>query len=250
MTTRESAVSLFFDADDNTITENTIAEGAGGIEVTGPGSGNTIADNTIGRTQFFGVLVESADFAPGTPTGNRIARNTIGPAGDGGIILFENERTEVARNTVTGAGTNGAADQPGWGIILDGVSHSLVDRNVVTGGRGRAISVGAAADENPSVLAPTGNVVSRNVAQSTGDDGIRVLAVARDTTVERNTASDNGADGIHVLSASTTLTRNTADRNAGLGIDAVAGVVDGGRNAAGANGNAAQCVGVVCAPDV
>jgi hypothetical protein len=55
----------------------------------------------------------------------------------------------------------------------------------------RSAPVGAAPDENPSGLTPTGNVVSRNAADSNDADGIRVVAVAHDTRLERNTAGGN-----------------------------------------------------------
>jgi hypothetical protein len=41
------------------------------------------------------------------------------------------------------------------------------------------------------------------------------------------------------------VTANHAIHNGDLGIDAVAGVVDGNQNQAAANGDPAQCIGVV-----
>jgi parallel beta-helix repeat protein len=238
-------VTLVFDSDGNRVQDNTITDGGGGINLLGPASGNTIRDNRVVRIQFVGILIESADFAPGAPTGNRIADNHVISAGNG-IILFEAEQTRVSRNAVLGAGKFGDPEEPGFGIWLDGVSHSVVDRNSVAGSRGPGISIGAAADENPSALAPTGNVVSENSAGGGDADGIRIVDVAVDTTVERNDANHNGGDGINVQSPSTTITRNAANRNADYGIEAVPGVADGGGNHARRNGNPAQCIGVTC----
>ena len=42
------------------------------------------------------------------------------------------------------------------------------------------------------------------------------------------------------------LAQNTTRHNADLGIEALAGVIDGGRNRAFRNGNALQCLVVVC----
>jgi hypothetical protein len=56
-----------------------------------------------------------------------------------------------ARNAVTGAGTFGDPEPVGSGIILDGVSHSVVDRNSVAGGRRPAISVGPAPTRTPRI---------------------------------------------------------------------------------------------------
>jgi len=238
-------VDLFFDANSNRIEHNAIADGGDGILLLGPASDNRIRHNRIVRMQGAGIVVETADFAPGAPTGNEIAHNALAQTGDG-IILFEAVDTEVTRNSVRGAGSFGDPTTAGFGILLDGVSDSLVSRNLVVGSRGPAISVGAAPDENPSSIAPTGNVVSRNNSSGNDGDGIRVVAVAQDTLLVRNAADRNGADGIHVQSPATTISRNTANHNANLGIEAVPGVVDGGKNKARGNGNPAQCTNVVC----
>jgi len=238
-------IALFFDANSNRIEHNTITDGGGGILLLGPASDNQIRHNYIARIQNGGIVIETADFAPGTPTGNEIDRNCLVSTADG-IILFEAASAEVTRNSVRGAGSFGDPTAIGFGIILDGVSDSLVSRNSVFGARGPAISVGAAPDENPSSLTPTGNVLSRNTSTGNDVDGIRVLAVAQDTLLKRNTANRNGDDGIDVESSTTTLTRNTANDNGDLGIEAVPGVIDGGKNKARGNGNPAQCTNVVC----
>jgi parallel beta-helix repeat protein len=237
---------VLIDVADDDVRDNDIRDVADvGVNVFGTAVRTTVEHNTIARAFAVGIVFDGPD-DPGAQSDNVIADNAIAAASLG-IIAFQTDRTAVRRNTVTGSGTFGDPQAPGIGIWFDGVSDSVIERNTVTGGRGRAISIGAAADEQPSARPSLRNVVARNTAQSTAADGIRVLDAARDTTLERNTASDNGADGIHVLSPSTTLTRNTADHNGDLGIEAVAGVIDGGRNAASANGDARQCTGVVCA---
>jgi hypothetical protein len=64
--------------------------------------------------------------------------------------------------------------------------------------------------------------------------------------VRRNAANENLDDGIEVANARATIARNRANENGDLGIEAVAGVTGGGGNAAGLNGNAAQCTNVFC----
>src|SRR5262249_516848 len=145
-------------------------------------------------------LLEGPDTPVGAEVDNSVAGNAITESALG-IIVFQADRTTVRGNDVTGTGTFGDPDAPGVGIWFDGVSGSAIDRNTVTGGRGRAISVGAAPDEEPSTRDSVGNVVSRNTARSTASDGIDVLAVARDTTLERNVASGNATDGIRVAGA-------------------------------------------------
>ncbi len=95
-----------------------------------------------------------------------------------------------------------------------------------------------------------GNDLSDNVGL-----GVLVRAGATNTLVQGNVANDNesisglaeqGGDAIRVESASTTIRGNIADGNQELGIRAVAGVTDGGGNTAQGNGDALQCLNVVC----
>jgi parallel beta-helix repeat protein len=217
-----------------------------GIAIVGASSDSVVQHNRISRAQGLGIVVESCcGDEPDVPTGIRIAHNALASVAEG-ILLFETDRNVVSRNAISGAGTFGDPASVGIGIWLDGVNGTLVDGNAVVGGRGPGIQIGAEPDQHPSARQPTGNLVTRNVSRSHGSDGIRVIDVARDTTVESNTADRNGADGIQVLSPFTTITRNTANRNANYGIEAVAGVTDGGGNRARGNGNAAQCAGLAC----
>jgi hypothetical protein len=64
--------------------------------------------------------------------------------------------------------------------------------------------------------------------------------------VKANAVSRSAADGINVAAVGTWIGLNVATRNGALGISAVPGVIDGGRNVATGNANAAQCTGVVC----
>jgi parallel beta-helix repeat protein len=89
------------------------------------------------------------------------------------------------------------------------------------------------------------STISDNSVAGSAEDGIRV-AFSQDILVSRNVAELNGDDGIDVDSTPTTLTRNTANFNGDLGIEAVPGVTDGGRNKARGNGNPAQCINVQC----
>ena len=171
---------------------------------------------------------------------NRIEGNVLTDNGDG--IVGGGVRNLVRGNTVAGSGFFGAPDTGGFGLILDGGRDNVVQRNVVTGGRGPAIYV--AKLDSPD--APDGIVVSDNVANSRLADGILVDAGATATVLARNTSNGNGDDGIDVEATGTTLTRNTADENGDLGIEAVAGVFDGGGNRASGNGNPLQCSNLAC----
>ena len=116
------------------------------------------------------------------------------------------------------------------------------ERNVVTGGRGPAISVTLL--EAPTVARD--HAISHNLAVSRLKDGILIDSGARGTVVEHNTAVRNGDDGIDVNVPATTLTHNSANRNHDLGIEAVRGVIDGGGNRAAGNGDPTQCTNIDC----
>ncbi len=221
--------------------------GDGAIEVNGNSSGAVVRDNAIARTLGAGISIDSCcGNNPGVPTDIRVARNNLSSVADG-IILFETDGDMITDNSVSGAGTFGGPFQ-GFGVLLDGSSGALVTRNAISGGRspGVGLSIGLAAEFGPSPRAVDGNMVTRNLSNDNGTDGIIVQPVARHTSLERNTAEGNGADGVHVLSPFTTISRDSAELNAAFGIEAVPGVTDGGHNQASGNGASAQCIGVVC----
>jgi hypothetical protein len=94
-------------------------------------------------------------------------------------------------------------------------------------------------------------LVARNRANGNGGTGI----VSSDShgVLRDNVANANGGDGIRLVDQLAdhgpfhTLAGNVANANAGFGIaTTLVGVIDGGRNRAHGNGEAAQCLGLVC----
>jgi parallel beta-helix repeat protein len=187
------------------------------------------------------------------PTDVHIIDNTFTKVADG-MILFETDRPVLRNNLVTGAGTFGDPEAFGVGIVLDGVSDGVVQRNLVAGGDGPGIAIGVPPEFDPSSRPVARNVVAYNTVSGegadgispAGADGISVDVKAENTTLKGNDANRNAGDGIHVMSATTTVTRNTANRNHDYGIEAVPGAIDGGGNHARGNGNPAQCIGITC----
>ena len=100
------------------------------------------------------------------------------------------------------------------------------------------------------VIGGNNNTVSSNQMSNAQKDGLDVAGTGN--VLSANTAFTNGtqsapaADGINVTTAGNTLTGNIADLNGNYGIEAVAGNTDGGGNQANGNGNAAQCLNIVC----
>ena len=171
---------------------------------------------------------------------NRVEENVLRNNGDS-IIIGNTKNTRVSDNRITGTGSV-PSEAGGFGILLDGGDHNLVQRNTLTGGRGPAIFLTQLEAPSP----PDHNVISHNFANKNLVDGIRIDPAATTTLVERNTANSNGDDGIDAAAPGTTVTANTANDNTDLGIEAVPGVIDGGGNKASGNGNPAQCLNVQC----
>jgi parallel beta-helix repeat protein len=103
--------------------------------------------------------------------------------------------------------------------------------------------------------APSGNSIVGNTVRGSTKDGINVADFTRRTLVDGNTVTGNGGDGLDIASEvyqdfdGPTVTDNVANSNAALGVNADENdVTDGGGNQAAGNGDARQCVGVVCHP--
>jgi parallel beta-helix repeat protein len=196
-------------------------------------------DNEVRANRIYHSGGSSIDI--GHASENRVEKNILADNGDG-VILFEADGNQISDNSVMRTGFFGFPDTGGFGVILDGADDNLMQRNVVTGGKGPAFLVTSLDSQGTSDR----NVVSHNVANSKLSDGIVVDGSATATLLERNTANRNGADGIDVHAVGTTVTLNTANLNHDLGIEAVWGVIDGGGNRASGNGNPLQCTNVTC----
>jgi large repetitive protein len=245
---------LMFDSHDVRIDHNSV-RGTTGYAVPILGSSHNRVEQNVLYGDKHGILLDCCDdnvfsgnrisqsggsIEIANARGNRVEENFLSDDGDG-VILGNAHGNRISDNWITGTGF-GFPETGGFGVLLDGADHNLVQRNKVTGGRGPAIFITQL--EAPS--APDHDVISNNLATSKLDDGIRVDPDATATLLERNTANSNGDDGIDVDAPGTTVTGNTANRNDDLGIEAVPGVIDGGGNKASGNGNPAQCLNVHC----
>jgi len=250
---------VVFDSQRLRIDHNFVA-GTTGYAVPVFGSSNNRFEDNLLTSDQHGFLLGSSDQNPGSNDneirGNRLAdgpsievaqssdnqvrNNTLTDPSDG-ILLIESRRTQVSDNSITEAGV-GFPEAGGFGILLDGASDNVLQRNSLNGGKGPAIFVTSL--ESPQTS--DRNVVAYNAVNSKLNSGILVNNNANATLLEHNTANGNGDDGIHVDAAGTTVTGNTANDNLDLGIEAVPGVIDGGGNTASGNGNPAQCVNVLC----
>ena len=114
------------------------------------------------------------------------------------------------------------------GIVANSVRHSNDD----------------GIDVNGAGVTIDGNKVAGSVHDGIDIDGTDVL-------VQNNVATGNGDDGIRVshIDGPRDAAQQHHQLNADLGIQPIAGTfIDGGGNRASGNGDARQCVRVICSP--
>jgi parallel beta-helix repeat protein len=253
-------------SDHNVVEDNTVSgnQHNGILVCCGPDSYNVIQHNVVTDNGEAGIWVCCDEVGD---QHNRIAHNEIFGNGTG-VVLDGVDANQVSHNRVFRNNAN---------IIVLGNRNTVTDNWV-------ANAVGEPSGCDPCgfgivVWAGTGNLIAANEVSRTLLDGIRIAAfepdmqtvdtVVRDnrvrdatvdgfsvategdgtvsgTLIKGNVAIGSGDDGFDIRNAATTLTRNLAVRNGDLGIEAVDRVINGGGNKAFANGNPAQCTGVVC----
>jgi parallel beta-helix repeat protein len=242
------AAGVTLDLDGYTI-DGVGAVGGIGVNNSGGYDDVTVKDGTV--HQFLvGIRLQDAEE-------NRLSRLTVSVNAGPGIAVVTSDDNRIERVS--------SADNDGDGISLDDSDDNRVWRSSASDNLGSGITVTVGSDDNRierSSFIRNGTFgiaieqnsddtrLERNTAIANQQDGIFVQNDSFGTRVRRNVANQNGNQngdhGIDVENAATTITRNTANENADLGIEAVAGVSDGGGNRARGNGNAAQCMGVVC----
>lgn len=127
-----------------------------------------------------------------------------------GIYVAPSSGVQVTKNLVEGNGTNG--------VLANGATGATVTGNVALNNTSAGIDAGG-----------DSGTLSGNVANGNGTDGIDATSINRDA-----------------LTPGLVVTGNRASFNAGYGISAEY-TKDGGRNVVQQNGNAKQCLYVVCA---
>jgi Right handed beta helix region len=189
-----------------------------------------IKGNLFSRTATGVFLLDSAS--------NEVRRNRTSRVGEA-ILVDNGSRNVIAHNHVSHAG---GRHRGGDGISIEAGGRNLIAHNVVVDVRGFGVRLGL-----PHPPRGTGsNIVSRNLVRGSRRDGFLVTGRARHNVLRRNTAVATGDDGFEVNNRTTKLTGNRALRNADLGIEAVRGVIDGGGNVATGNGDPFECTHVLC----
>jgi parallel beta-helix repeat protein len=222
---REGSGMQLGDANHVRILNNSFRHNAHNGLVIFESSRNVIKGNLFSRNDDEGILMEGGERF--RVTRNRFVRN------GGGITLGPGSRNVIAENRISRGGD---------GIRVEKGHDNLVADNVVVNTRHVGITLGI----HDPFIGGTHNVVRRNLVRDSRVDAFVVVKKDTHSLLSGNIAQGAGDDGFDVDSRSTKLTSNRAVRNADLGIEAVFGVIDGGGNAAHANGNPTQCTNIAC----
>jgi hypothetical protein len=126
----------------------------------------------------------------------------------------------------------------GYGVDVDGADSARITRNRVARANLRGILVTGDAD---------GTRVKRN-SLVRNEDGLLLDSswTGSDTRISVNTARLSKEDGLELDAPGASLRRNLVLDNADWGIEADPGTIDLGGNRAAGNGEAAQCLNVIC----
>jgi parallel beta-helix repeat protein len=209
------------------------------ITVTG-GDRNVVRDSRLPGARSGGLEVAGSDRM-------RILRNTVSGHWAGAMHIDSNGSLIAGNITIRGIVVAGSDNRIVRNLVQDGFTLPNI---VVESGAGNVIArnwiLANQAAFGIELRGGTNTVVRDNLVTGAAFDGISVTSEATTTTVSANVATGNRDDGIGVESATTAVARNVASTNGDLGIEAAPGVIDGGGNRAAGNGNALQCVNVLC----
>jgi parallel beta-helix repeat protein len=246
--------------------DGVVIKGSGG-KITGFGRGvemNNAADARVKGIKFRNI--DSATSAIGVFMSNSsnalVTNNVVTDMKDPdavGILLQGGSQAEVSGNEITsikGQSTRGVrlalnslgvlvernriAEVGGHGIDVDGSDSARILRNRVSRTKLRGILITGDAD---------GTRVKRNNLIR-NEDGLLLDGswTGSDARISANTARLSLEDGLELDAAGVAVRRNLVLNNADWGIEADPGTIDLGGNRAAGNGEAAQCLNVVCTP--
>jgi hypothetical protein len=214
-------------SDGNIIRGNTILSYEGFISIYNS-SRNHVTKNVISNGMETGVILGLADHT--VVSDNDFTVNSNGKA----VSLTQSDDNEISDNSVHG---RSFGDNP---VFVHGVDVTDSHRNLLLGNSFQDVTVAI------EIVSGWANKLRQNTGLFSEADTFLVDADAVGTELLGNWAHAGAGDGFDVRSPSTRIGNNTATYNNELGIRAVAGVTDLGGNQAHGNGNAFQCLNVVC----
>ena len=257
LTDNVDRAAQLYDADNNTVSGNTITGPSGGTDVAGVGlsggstlntiGGNTSADeNTItmatsGTGLLYAIYMQSDvaagsntiryntitggqravqfDGPPGTTGTTTISNNTISDQGFGGIMAYNNGDITISDNIFT----NTVRPIEFYGPVNVSITGNTINGSTYAGINLGAFSGTATVEHNTIFNVPAGN------------HGISANASGAGLSIHGNTIYNIGERGIQVNSAATNA---NIDGNEIYGVAGYAGIViDGGATGAKINNN-------------
>jgi hypothetical protein len=223
------------------------------VVVKGPGRVTQFDDgisyqSTVGG-RIRGVSVRSA-YSPGvnlqSGNGTKLIRSSIRGSEGYGVSVVHCVECEVVGNVIQGPAASALSS---YGLA---VSSSLSHDNLI---KGNLIRAGAESDFGMLIFGSADHTrIKSNVIRGRNifSEGLSVYDGAVDTLVKNNVARNSLFNGIDVESGAgsgSAVGGNLALNNGNWGISTLgSGATDLGGNRAAGNGQAAQCVGVVCSP--
>lgn len=206
------------------------------------GHGNVVSNVTASNVAVgFDLFGASGDAASGVP-GNQLSANVVAAGSVNGIVLDASHENIVEKSKITGASLEG--------IVLYDSSRNVVRNNQVSGsGAGVVLCQG---DENTfnanralvngvglwlvGACGPaTGNVISLNITDGNGADGM--LIETDGNRLIGNRGKGNSDDGLDITGTGNDVDYNVFDQNGDWGICVDPGNVDTGGNRATRNVN-------------
>jgi parallel beta-helix repeat protein len=261
----DTSVRIDFSAG-NFVIGNTLGGGSDAAIMTTASNGSVIQSNRV-------LGVGDAAISIAASTRNVVRFNSLGMSADAGVALAEVTDSLVKANQMSHTGDaaialrlgssnirvidNQADHSSDAGVFLaDGVGN-VVRGNIllanttgveVSGGQQNVVEFNTANASLGSGIELSGSpnsTVFANTVHNNGTGGI-VAQENLSSRIEGNHAHANGGDGIDVGGLGTAVVYNLATNNGGWGIYAKDGVIDGGRNGARLNAEAAQCYLILC----
>jgi parallel beta-helix repeat protein len=222
---------------------NKIGGGGDAAVILSAGHSSVVRFNAFGQSSDAGVILDGM-------SNSLVKGNSLAMSGDAAIVLRSgSSNVRVIDNTASHSSDAGIFISDGTGNTVRG---NILTHNAhgieLSGGQQNLVEFNAA-EANLQVgmeVSSSGNTIFGNTMDGNLQGGIWVDAEAGGNTVEGNAARGNGGDGINVMSPGTVVRNNLARLNQGWGIYGTVGVMDGGRNGASGNAEAAQCYLIAC----
>jgi parallel beta-helix repeat protein len=195
-----------------------IANTQGGIEISTPGSGNTIGGTSAGDANIIsgndsvGIVFIGSGTTLNVVEGNYIGTNTTGATGlgntGGGVDIAATGSGGPSDNNIGGSSSaygNTISGNGGAGIYVFGsaISGNLIAANTISDNKGDGVQISAS-----SAGGPDGNTIGgasagyANIITSNDGAGILVLGSGiSGNLVAGNTISDNTGDGVDIIAS-------------------------------------------------